>query len=127
MNFLVDHSLSPAVAEKLRQAGHDSVHVRRYGIHKADDEVLFDRAAQEARILVSADTDFATILATRQAAKPSVILFRRDSHRRPDAQASLLLANLSTLADLLNQGSIIVFEEDRLLSRALPILRSGKQ
>lgn len=127
MNFLVDHSLSPAVAEKLRQAGHDSVHVRRYGIHKADDEVLFDRAAQEVRVLVSADTDFAMILATRQAPKPSLILFRRDSHRRPDAQASLLLANLSTISDLLNHGGIIVFEEDRLLSRTVPLLRSGKQ
>ncbi|MGH7930515.1 MAG: DUF5615 family PIN-like protein [Candidatus Binatia bacterium] len=126
MNFLVDHSLSPTVAEKLRQAGHDSVHVRRYGIHKADDEVLFDRAAQEVRVLVSADTDFSTILATRQAAKPSVILFRRESPRRPDAQVSLLLANLATITDLLNQGSIIVFEGGRLLSRPLPILRSGK-
>lgn len=126
MNFLVDHSLSPAVAEKLRQAGHDSVHVRRYGIHKADDEVLFDRAAQEVRVLVSADTDFARILATRQTTKPSVILFRRDTHRRPDAQASLLLANLPTISDLLDRGAIIIFEENRLLSRAAPLLRSGK-
>lgn len=126
MNFLVDHSLSPAVAEKLRQAGHDSVHVRRYGIHKADDEVLFDRAAQEVRVLVSADTDFARILATRQTTKPSVILFRRDTHRRPDAQASLLLANLPTISDLLDHGAIIIFEENRLLSRAAPLLRSGK-
>ena len=126
MNFLVDHSLSPAVAEKLRQAGHDSVHVRRYGIHKADDEVLFDRAAQEVRVLVSADTDFATILATRQTTKPSVILFRRETHRRPDAQARLLLANLPTISDLLDHGAIIIFEENRLLSRAAPLLRSGK-
>lgn len=126
MNFLVDHSLSPAVAEKLRQAGHDSVHVRRYGIHKADDEVLFDRAAQEVRVLVSADTDFARILATRKTTKPSVILFRRDTHRRPDAQASLLLANLPTISDLLDHGAIIIFEENRLLSRAAPLLRSGK-
>ena len=126
MNFLVDHSLSPAVAEKLRQAGHDSVHARRYGIHKADDEVLFDRAAQEVRVLVSADTDFATIFATRQTTKPSVILFRRDTHRRPDAQARLLLANLPTISDLLDHGAIIIFEENRLLSRAAPLLRSGK-
>jgi predicted nuclease of predicted toxin-antitoxin system len=114
------------VAEKLRQAGHDSVHVRRYGIHKADDEVLFDRAAQEVRVLVSADTDFATILATRQTTKPSVILFRRDTHRRPDAQARLLLANLPTISDLLDHGAIIIFEENRLLSRAAPLLRGGK-
>jgi predicted nuclease of predicted toxin-antitoxin system len=126
VNFLIDHSLSPVVADKLREAGHDCVHVRRYGIHKADDEVLFDRAAQECRVLVSADTDFGTILTTRQAAKPSVIVFRRESHRRPTAQAGLLLANLPTITDLLDHGSILVFEESRLLSRPLPFLRSGK-
>lgn len=126
MNFLIDNSLSPTFAESLRMAGHDSVQVRRYGIHKADDEVIFDRAAEEVRVLVSAGTTFGTILATRQAAKPSVILFRRESAQRPEEQAGVLLANLSTITDLLNQGSVIVFEEGRLRSRALPILRSGK-
>ena len=76
MNFLIDSSLSPLVAEQLRLAGHDSIQVRRYGIHKADDEVVFARAAEEYRVLVSADTNFASILAARQAVKPSVILFR---------------------------------------------------
>ena len=126
MNILVDNSLSPVVAESLREAGHDAVHVRHYGIHKADDEVVFDRAAIEERVIVSADTDFGAILATRQVVKPSVILFRRDSPRRPEAQASLLLANLPGITDLLNQGCIIVFEAGRLRSRALPILPSGR-
>ncbi len=126
MNFLIDNSLSPVFAETLRMAGHDSVQVRRYGIHKADDEVIFDRAAEEVRVLVSAGTDFGTILTTRQGAKPSVILFGRESAQRPEAQAGLLLANLSTISDLLYQGSIIVFEEGRLRSRSLPLLRSGR-
>jgi predicted nuclease of predicted toxin-antitoxin system len=114
------------LAEKLRQAGHDSVHVRRYGIHKADDNVVFDRATQEERVLISADTDFAAMLIGRQAAKPSVILLKRPAQRRPEEQANLILANRDVIADLLDQGSIIVFEEARLRSRTLPILRGGK-
>lgn len=117
MNFLIDSSLSPAVAETLRQAGHDAVHVRHYGIHKAEDEIIFDRAAQEDRVVVSADTQFATVLSLRHAAKPSVIVFRRVSPRRTEALANLLLANLPNLIALLDHGSIVVFEKARLRSR----------
>lgn len=122
MNFLIDSSLSPLIADRLRWAGHDSVQVRRYGIHKSEDEVIFNRAAEEARVLVSADTTFTALLIARQAAKPSVILFRGDSPRRAETQAALLMANLHHMAELLNQGSMIVFEHSRLLSRPLPLL-----
>ena len=126
MNFLVDNSLSPAVAEQLRHAGRNAVHVRHYGIHKANDEVIFERAALEERVIVSADTEFSAVLTTRQAPRPSVILLRRESPRRPQAQADLVLANLSTITDLLNHGSVVVFEEGRLRSRSLPLLRSSR-
>ncbi len=102
------------------------MHVRRYGIHKADDDVVFARATQEERVLISADTDFAAMLNGRQAVKPSVILLKRPSPRRAEAQASLILANRTVMADLLDQGSIIIFEEGRLRARTLPILRGNK-
>jgi predicted nuclease of predicted toxin-antitoxin system len=127
VNFLIDSSLSPNLAETLREAGQDAVHVRRYGIHKADDEVVIARAIQEDRVLVSADTDFATVLAPRQVGKLSVILLKRPSPRRPAAQANLLLANRETFADLIDQGSVVVIGEERVRSRPLSFLRDGKR
>lgn len=81
MKFLVDQNLSPLVAAGLCEAGHDAVHTRDLGLQEASDTVVLARASHERRIVVSADTDFGTLLAASRADGPSVVLVRRPSER----------------------------------------------
>jgi len=121
MRFLIDNALSPQLSKSLCDAGFDALHVRDIELQAADDEIIFRKAIAEDRIIISADTDFGTLLALWQQTKPSIILFRRGIERYPQQQLTLLLTNLPQLKEALEKGSIIVIEEHRIRLRSLPI------
>ena len=122
MRFLIDNPVSPKVAEALRKAGHDAIHVQEYGMQAESDVKIVDRAAKEDRVIITADTDFGLIMARRRTRKPSVILFHHSFSHRPSDQAATLISNLTRLASALDQGSFIVLEERRIRIRSLPII-----
>ena len=125
MRFLIDASLSPVVSQELCQAGHDAVHVSDVMSLAAPDAAILEHAAEDARVIVAADTDFGELLATRQLLCPSVVLFHRQTGRRPREQAALLLANLPSVESDLHEGAIVVVEERRVRVRTLPISEPG--
>lgn len=120
MKFIIDNAVSPALAAGLVAKGYDAIHVRDLGMAAAPDEEIFALAAQQDRIVVSADTDFGTLLAFQQSAKPSFILFRQ-TDKRPASQLKSLLAHLPQLENDLLAGCVAVFEDHRIRIRALPI------
>jgi len=122
VRFLVDNALSPEVARQLGEAGHDALHVRDIGLQHASDPEIFERAQQDERVVISADTDFGTLLATRRQQSPSVLLFRRGTERRPSEQVALLLSNLPAIEPDLMTGSIVIFEPHRIRIRTLPLM-----
>jgi predicted nuclease of predicted toxin-antitoxin system len=121
MKFLVDNALSPRVAALLAAAGHDAVHVRTLGLHAAADIELFQLAARENRTIISADTDFAELLALRRETEPSVVLFRGRSPRRPEQEAAVLFANLPLIKAESETGAVVWIYGGRLRIRRLPI------
>jgi len=121
MRFLLDENLSPKVAAPLRAAGHDVTIAREVGLRTATDQVVIETARREARVLISADTDFGAILALSGAATPSFVLVRRAANRRPDEQAALILNNLETVVADLAAGAIVVLGETTLRIHRLPI------
>jgi predicted nuclease of predicted toxin-antitoxin system len=125
MRFLLDQNISPKVADVVRPAGHDVTIAREVGLQRASDEVVIATARLERRVLVSADTDFGTILALTGATTPSFLLMRRAANQRPAEQARLILNNLSVVADDLDAGAIVVLGEATVRIHRLPIGRNA--
>jgi len=121
VRFLVDQNLSPLIVERLNDAGHDAVHTSELGLASASDLEIIRAATEQSRVVVSADTDFGTLLATRHAAAPSVLLIRLRSSRRAAELGDLLLANVDPVAEDLDAGAVVVLEDERMRVRRLPI------
>lgn len=119
MKFLIDNALSPILSDLLRVANHDSIHVRERGLESAEDEAIFEVAASEGRVIVSADTDFGAILSLSGHKSPSVILFRHPYPPKPADQAELLLTNLPNIMEDLEGGAIVILRRDRIRVRRL--------
>lgn len=120
MRLLIDNNLPPSLVHAL--GGWDVLHAKGLGLQAASDQVLFDLAAREQRILLSQDADFGTLLAHLGAQAPSVVLIRRPDLPTADLLAPFLLKELPRFKDDLDRGALLVFDKTRIRFRPLPLV-----
>jgi len=107
VKFLIDNALSPGVARLLRNAGQDAV--------------ILEFAGIENRVVVSADSDFAMLLALSRRSKPSFILFREADCIRAQEYVSRILECLPLFENDLDAGCVITFRRGRIRVHSFPI------
>ena len=120
MRFL-DANLSPIVAARLRSSGHEAAHVVDVGLGTALDTEIIDHAEETGAVVVTADTDFPTLMALHRAASPSIVLLRHVNELSPEEHARLLISNLSTVTEDLEHGAVVSLGPNHLRVRSLPI------
>jgi predicted nuclease of predicted toxin-antitoxin system len=120
--MLIDANLSPRVAERLRTAGFQATHVADVDLLTATDDQILRHAMDHGLIVITADSDFAMILALSGSATPSVIHLRYVAELGVDAHVALLVANLPQIENELSIGAIASLSPGRLSVRNLPIL-----
>ncbi|MSQ10841.1 MAG: hypothetical protein EXR52_07565 [Dehalococcoidia bacterium] len=117
ISFLVDENLPLDVAVALRDAGHDVLYVREGEYRGASDEVLWDLAAIQRRILITRDLDFPL---RRSPAPAGVILLRvPDTYRR--SQIGEVVRNLLAAHDLDQMLGAVTVVRPGYTPRARPI------
>lgn len=121
MKLLLDANLSPALVKSLTTAGYDATHVVDHGLLRADDDTILQRAVADGCVVVTADSDFPMMLATRRLAGPSVVALRQVTELPVREHGTLLIANLPTVAKDLGRGAIVSLSPTRLAVRTLPI------
>lgn len=121
MRLLVDENLSPRVSSLLRDGGFDSVHVLDLGLGGAPDVDVSARALAEGRAIISADSDFTTLLALSRGTAPSLVLLRSGDQLTPSAQARLLLFNLPALETDVKAGAVVSLGASHVRVRRLPL------
>ena len=82
--------------------------------------MILERAGNEDRVIVSADSDFAMLLAVYRRSKPSFILFREPTVVRAEDYVSRILENLPLLESEMNAGGVVTFRRGRTRVRSLP-------
>lgn len=108
------------IVDWLRSRGHDAVHLREEGLHRAPDEAVFSKAVAEDRIILTFDLDFGDLAALAPDRPARVILFRLADAGRAHV-IDRLAAVLAATEDALARPVIVVVEERRHRIRYLPI------
>jgi len=120
LRFLADMGVSMGVVAWLRDRGFDATHLREEGLQRLPNGTIFEKAAEERRVVLTFDLDFSEIAALTRQGPTSVVSFRL-RNTRTDHVIERLRAVLAASTPQLEAGAIVSVEEGRHRVRSLPI------
>ena len=119
---LLDQGLPRSSAALLAAAGLDVIHVSDIGMSRSGDGEILHRALAEARVCVTLDADFHTLLVTGGEHGPSVIRIRKEG-LDATALAALLQGIWAGIEDALVDGAMVTVTERSVRVRRLPVVK----
>lgn len=122
LHVVIDMNLSPEWVPALLDKGVRAVHWSAIGDPRAPDREIMAWAVTHRAIVFTHDLDFGTMLAMTQASKPSVIQVRTQD-TLPEHLLELVFGVLTKYEDKLQQGALIVVNEQTQRVRLLPLQR----
>jgi len=108
VKFLVDAQLPPALAQWLREAGHDAIHVDDLGLCEAPDEVIWERALGTDSVILTKDEDFPARAAQPTSAPAPVIVWLRIGNSTNTGLRAWFEVRLPSIIQLLAAGDRLV-------------------
>jgi predicted nuclease of predicted toxin-antitoxin system len=120
VKFLIDMPLSPDLAEWLRSAGHDAIHVSKRSMHLSSDSEILQVASHEGRVVITADLDFPRLLAQLGTPGPGLILLRGGNYSETESLARVQRV-LRAIKETDLPRAVIVVDREKIRRRWLPI------
>lgn len=105
MKFLIDANLPPAMADWLREAGHEARHVRDALSLTAPDEAVWSEALTSGAIVVTKDADYLALAARDPSGR---LVLVRCGNLTLSVLAGWFAARLAAMTALLDLGEHIV-------------------
>jgi len=122
MKILLDMNLSPSWVDVLVEAGFAAIHWSSIGKPDALDSNIMSWAKSNNHVVFTHDLDFGDILAATNADAPSVIQIRTQN-LHPDYLGESVIAALRQFDAQLEEGALVVVDENKVRARILPIRR----
>ena len=125
MKFLLNVNIPPSLCELLDGQGHTSRHISLMGRATAKDTEIIEIAKENEEVIITHDLDYGSLLAFSNESKPSVIIFRVHQLSK-EICFNLIQANWENIEEVLDNGAIVIIEQENLRIRTLPIRKVTK-
>lgn len=115
-------NLTPTWSEVFAENDFEAVHWSIIGDPRAEDYTLMEWARANGYVVFTHDLDFGAILTATQTASPSVVQVRTQD-TLPASIGNLVIGALRQFKSELEEGALLILDENRSRVRILPISR----